>query len=559
MPTFVELFSGGGLVRAGLGPGWDCLLAADWSEAKAEAYRANYGGRELRVGDIRDVAPADVPAADLVWASFPCQDHSFAGRRAGFSDGHRGRLVFHVLDLLARLAEHGKRPRVIALENVLGLVTAEGGEDFERLLTGLVSLGYRPGALAIDAVHWLPHSRGRIFIIAVPSEAPLPAGTTLRKPQGPWFPKTLVGALRRQPPAVARELVWWSLPVPPPRTLSLADMVEPFVAPAEKWRSGGNVAALIATCRPADRDRLGAARRAGNAVYGTAGLKRWDRSREHGRALVLRTDGVVNCLMGKPDLHYQQLLRVDGDQVGIRPFTARELGRLMGVPEGYRMPRTVRQAARLAGEGVAVPVVRWLATHLLEPLAYAEPVPTAPEAAPPQRCRPARRRKDLEAAPHPGAGLKRRTVATTAYFLPEEADRMHKLALALGISVHELMMRGLDRMLMEQGLPPVRRVPRARRSRGGRRSGESDITRLPSRRGREHIRGRLPPSTVLGKGSATRSLLPGQPRYPMCPAPSPRTALAEIRLVYVVLRPNQPAFMAGNGGFLSVRCWRTMW
>ena len=52
-------------------------------------------------------------------------------------------------------------------------------------------------------------------------------------------------------------------------------------------------------------------------------------------------------------------------------------------------------------------------------------------------------------------GIKGRTVGTTLYLLPTESRRLKRLALDLDISVHELVLRGLDRMLAEQGQAPV--------------------------------------------------------------------------------------------------------
>jgi len=40
----------------------------------------------------------------------------------------------------------------------------------------------------------------------------------------------------------------------------------------------------------------------------------------------------------------------------------------MGLPEDYVLPENYNQAYHLVGDGVAVPVIRFLATHLLEPL-----------------------------------------------------------------------------------------------------------------------------------------------------------------------------------------------
>ena len=43
--TFYEFFAGGGMARLGLGEGWDCTFANDFDAMKADAYRANFGGR----------------------------------------------------------------------------------------------------------------------------------------------------------------------------------------------------------------------------------------------------------------------------------------------------------------------------------------------------------------------------------------------------------------------------------------------------------------------------------------------------------------------------------
>jgi DNA (cytosine-5)-methyltransferase 1 len=42
--------------------------------------------------------------------------------------------------------------------------------------------------------------------------------------------------------------------------------------------------------------------------------------------------------------------------------------RTMGLPDTYALPKNYNDAYHLAGDGVAVPVVRFLAEHILEPL-----------------------------------------------------------------------------------------------------------------------------------------------------------------------------------------------
>jgi DNA (cytosine-5)-methyltransferase 1 len=78
----------------------------------------------------------------------------------------------------------------------------------------------------------------------------------------------------------------------------------------------------------------------------------------------------------------RQLLLV-GDEAGARSrlLTAREGARLMGLPDDYRLPASQTAALQVIGDGVAAPVVRFLAGQLLEPLA------TAPTSSPPlNRC-----------------------------------------------------------------------------------------------------------------------------------------------------------------------------
>ncbi len=63
-----------------------------------------------------------------------------------------------------------------------------------------------------------------------------------------------------------------------------------------------------------------------------------------------------------------------------------------------------------------------------------------------------------------GGGLKASTVGTTLYLLPEESRRLKHLAVDLGLSVHELLLTGIDKVLSEHGHPPIHRyVPAALR------------------------------------------------------------------------------------------------
>ncbi|WP_162264786.1 DNA cytosine methyltransferase, partial [Salmonella enterica] len=77
---FYEFFAGGGMARAGLGKKWRCLFANDMDPIKTASYIENWGAEHFDGRDVREIKPDDLTgSADLVWASFPCQDLSLAG------------------------------------------------------------------------------------------------------------------------------------------------------------------------------------------------------------------------------------------------------------------------------------------------------------------------------------------------------------------------------------------------------------------------------------------------------------------------------------------------
>ena len=454
MPSFVEFFAGGGFARLGLGAAWKCVLANDVSPEKAATYRANYGAGELRLQDIRTLAPSDIPVADLWWASFPCQDHSSAGLRVGF-EGDKGSLVFEITRLLDAALAAGTGPRLIAMENVTGFVRTAGGRDFVALVTALTSAGFRVGAVMADANDFLPQSRQRVLLIAVRDGTEIPGGMITSRPDPASHPKVLVTAATAFPASVAKRWVWWRLPRPMPHRLQLADMLDPDGGADQKWLSPERMVAFLEKVTGRDRVRLEQAMALDHPVAATTVYVRKDMVGGYIRVQTLRTDGVAGCLMCQTKSNRQQLMIISSGQARVRNFTPRELARLMGLPPDYRLPASEPAAVRLTGDGVVVPVVRWLAGNLLEPLLAGAEVVARPRTT--ARGPAARQRKTVGAMETRAAGIKKVTVGTTAYFLPDEAARMDTVAAEMGVSKHELIILALDRMLAGRGEPPVRR------------------------------------------------------------------------------------------------------
>lgn len=199
MHGFYDFFAGGGMAQAGLGDRWECLYANDIDANKARCYARNWGDSHLQVCDVAAVEPSDLPGeADLAWASFPCQDLSLAGSGGGL-DGARSGTFWPFWRLMERLRPEGRQPRLVVLENVCGAITSHGGRDLAAIVKAMVDGGYRVGALVIDAAHFVPQSRRRLFIVGVRETANIPAEIAKAGPTDLWHPPALVKAYGKLP------------------------------------------------------------------------------------------------------------------------------------------------------------------------------------------------------------------------------------------------------------------------------------------------------------------------------------------------------------------------
>jgi len=366
VPSFYEFFAGGGMARAGLGGDWQCLFANDFDLKKSRIYRDNWGDKELVTGDVRKVKVAELPGhADLVWGSFPCQDLSLAGGGAGLK-GDRSGTFWPFWSLMKDLQEAGRAPSVIVLENVNGTLTSHGGKDFTAICNALCEENYRFGALIVDAVHFVPHSRPRLFIIGVRKDVKIPASLFTDSPSLPFHTRALRNAHDRLPVPLKAAWIWWNLPAPAHRNTTFADLIEEDPR-SVAWHTQAETRALLAMMSDVNRAKVAAAKKAGRRMVGS--IYKRTRLDENGckvQRAEVRFDDIAGCLRTPAGGSSRQLiLVVDGNKVRSRLISSRETARLMGLPEEYKLPENYNEAYHLTGDGVAVPVVRFLAEHIL--------------------------------------------------------------------------------------------------------------------------------------------------------------------------------------------------
>jgi DNA (cytosine-5)-methyltransferase 1 len=373
MPTFYEFFSGGGMARAGLGENWSCLFANDIDVKKGAAYAANWGSEKLTIRDVSALAPADIPGrADLAWASFPCQDLSLAGAGAGLK-GKRSGTFWPFWRLLQTLDGEDRSPNVIVLENVCGALSSHEGKDFAAIGAALAGGGYRFGALVIDAVRFVPQSRPRLFIVAVKSNATITAFLTTPEPDSFWHPAHLLSAYEKLSQRSKTAWLWWKLPVPPKRCTVFSDLIEDEPH-GVAWHTSAETKRLLSMMSPLNQKKVEQAQRLGHRIVG--GIYRRTRADENGKRVQraeIRFDDIAGCLRTPiGGSSRQSILIVEGKKVRSRLLSPREAIRLMGLPDTYILPKNYNEAYHLAGDGVVVPVVRFLNDQLLEPILAAE-------------------------------------------------------------------------------------------------------------------------------------------------------------------------------------------
>ena len=368
--TYYDFFAGGGMAGYGLGPDWKCLFANDIDTKKAASYRANHGGgSELLLKDVAQVTLDQLPSSpDLVWASFPCQDLSLAGNGAGLA-GKRSGMFKPFWQLIRSLHTDGRGPKIIALENVYGAITSNGGRDFATLATAFSGLGYRFGAVVVDAVHFLPQSRPRFFMIGIRGDLSIPPGHTADGPCGIWHPPALIEGCNLLSQTAASRWCWWNLPTPPARNVNLASLIEDKPK-GVKWHTKSETQYLLDMMTDHNRKKVEVAKQSEERVVGT--IYRRTRVEADGvkrQRAEVRFDQIAGCLRTPTGGSSRQtIMVVDGSRVRSRLLSTREAAALMGLPDSYILPERYNEAYKLAGDGVAVPVVRHLAEAIFEPI-----------------------------------------------------------------------------------------------------------------------------------------------------------------------------------------------
>ena len=127
---------------------------------EAAAKTYYYNFGERPHGDIQKINPSDIPDFDILLAGFPCQPFSIIGDKEGFNHETQGTLFFSIERILL-----AKKPKAFMLENVRNLTAHDGGRTFKVILSHLQSAGYDVHYKVLNALDYgVPQKRERIII-----------------------------------------------------------------------------------------------------------------------------------------------------------------------------------------------------------------------------------------------------------------------------------------------------------------------------------------------------------------------------------------------------------
>jgi DNA (cytosine-5)-methyltransferase 1 len=266
---------------------------------------------------------------------------------------------------MQRLKDEGKMPSLLMLENVTGLLTSNDGNDFREVCLAAAGLGFLLDALIVDAKHFVPQSRPRLFIIGV-LERILPPGIA-RSPEPEWLSRIrhrgglstprLLSAMHN----INLPTGWiaFDLPGLPPEQRCISSFID--LDDEQDWWKDEAVNKHLNLMSDQHRQQVEKMRASGHLRVGTI----FRRIREGRTRAETRFDGLAGCLRTAKGGSAKQIIIVINDgKVKMRWMSPTEYARLQGVP-GYKFCVPRNQALTGFADAVCVPVIEWIDRNTL--------------------------------------------------------------------------------------------------------------------------------------------------------------------------------------------------
>ena len=373
-PIGIDLFAGAGGFSLGFEQaGFDIAAAVEIDPIHAAVHHFNFPESAtiansvvgLSAERIRRLANIENKKIDVVFGGAPCQGFSLIGKRV--LDDPRNSLVREFVRIVVELEAN-----YFVFENVKGLTTGKHQAFLTELIKTFDNNGYdvRLPWRVLNASHYgVPQNRERLFLLGAKKGLPLPdypeqitepAGAKQLSliPSGP----TCLEALGDLPEAEDyEELVLsdsvktenWGTPSEYARIMRCLD--------DESWFLGykRKISPLVLTSSMRTNHTAISRRRFEETQPGTVEpISRFFRLPSNGLSNTLRagTDSARGAFTSPRPIHYSSP----------RCITVREMARLHGFPDWFRLHKRKWHGARQIGNAVPPPVVRSIATKIIE-------------------------------------------------------------------------------------------------------------------------------------------------------------------------------------------------
>lgn len=374
-PIGVDLFSGAGGMSLGFEQaGFDVVAAVEIDPIHAVVHKFNFPDcavvpksvSQTTGRDIREAAGIGQDPIDCVFGGPPCQGFSLIGHRS--LEDPRNSLVLDFVRLVKELDA-----RTFVFENVKGLTVGHHKVFLEELIQAFDEMGYtiRLPWLVLDAASYgVPQHRQRLILMGAKKGTPVPN-----------YPPELFTAADKDPtllpygPTCADALG----DVPNADGYSALDSSD--VVLSKKWgkpsayarelRCLSNQAWHFGHPRKWNPQELTSSARTGHSVISTQRfeataqgevepISRFFKLSPEGLSNTLRagTDGSRGAFTSPRPIHYKYP----------RCVTVREMARLHGFPDWFRMHATKWHGARQIGNAVPPPLARAVAAQVVTAL-----------------------------------------------------------------------------------------------------------------------------------------------------------------------------------------------
>jgi len=352
----ISFFSGIGGVSEGLSDRWETTWANDNCPSKVAIHQANHNSF-IDSRSIYDVPLKSIPDGQLLSSTFPCTNTSAAGNRRGLL-GIKSSVVYRYLEILKEKGGADTIPSTF-IENPTGLIARNQGNDLRDIVRRFNDLGYAVTTIVVDAKHFVPQSRPRLFVIAikdsnsyVPLYSAVKDGLLNDKAK---YPNPLRRWLKKNSDL---NLVIRPTDDLPERTIQLTDVIDlsggecapEFTAELIRLMAPKNTALFHKLIQSPSISIATVARRGRKDVQGKSF-----------NATELSVSGLAPCQRPYSGGSSRTWVLVAGQgKCKFKVVTPRESARLMGFPDSFQLPQSAKAAYTATGDAVVPACISWI-------------------------------------------------------------------------------------------------------------------------------------------------------------------------------------------------------